>query len=82
MIIDRLGEASPLLGEMLEVLGATVEDGKLVIPADIRITQDGLEVCVKAHYSRFHHGKWKAPIVDRDRAIAAGREVAEDGSII
>lgn len=83
MLIERMGEATPLLDEMLEALGARVEDGKLVIPTHaIRETPDGIEVNVRHHYSRFHHGKWKSPIIDRDRAIAAGRPVAEDGSII
>lgn len=65
MIIDRLGEATPLLDEMLEVLGARVEDGKLVIPTlAIRETAHGVEVSVKNHFTRLHDGKWKTPVID------------------
>lgn len=83
MIIERMGEATPGLDEMLEVLGAKVEGDKLVIPTHaIKETPDGIEVNVQHHYSRLHQGKWKLPIIDREIALKAGRQVAEDGSII
>ena len=60
VIIERLGEATPPLEEMLDVLGARIEDGKLVIPMRaLRHTEDGIEVNVLAHYCRFHDGEWK-----------------------
>ena len=82
MIIERLGEGTPTLDEMLEVLKARVEDGKLVIPTHaIEETINGIEVNVQHRYSRFHKGKWKLPIIDHDRAVAAGHPVEEDGSL-
>lgn len=61
MIIDRLGEASPCLEEMLEVLGARLEGGNLVIPMHgTRNTLDGIEVNVQHRYCRFSHGKWRS----------------------
>jgi|GEM_PF-4876339 len=60
MIIERLGECTPGLEEMLAVLGARIEGDRIVIPThDIRSTEDGLEVNVKHHYCRFHEGEWK-----------------------
>lgn len=74
MIIERMGEATPGLNEMLEVLGARVEGDKLVIPTHgIRVTDNnGIEVNVQHHYSRLHQGEWKLPLIER----------AEDGSIL
>ena len=61
MIIERLGEASPLLEEMLESLGAEIDGDKIVIPNHgIRNTEDGLEVNVRHRYCRFVEGKWIA----------------------
>lgn len=66
MIIERLGEGSPTLEEALEMLGAVVEEGKLVIPTlAIRDTPHGVEVNVQHHYSRFD-GKWKLPIIEQE----------------
>lgn len=61
MIIDRLGEASPFLEEMLVALGAELDGDKIVIPnLGIRKTEDGLEVNVRHRYCRFDEGKWLA----------------------
>ena len=61
MIIERLGECSPGLEEMLAVLDARIEGDKIVIPTHgIRKTEDGLEVNVRHHYCRFHEGEWKS----------------------
>jgi len=59
--IERFGEASPTLDEMLNALGAEVQDDKLVIPmtAPVRETQSGLEVGVKHRYCRFETHEWK-----------------------
>jgi len=63
MIIERLGEATPVLEEMLEALGAKLEGDKIVIPTHgIRKTEDGLEVNVRHHYCRCVEGKW-APLL-------------------
>ena len=81
MIIERMGEASPGLEEMLEVLGARVENGKLVIPTHIiRVAPDGdIEVNVQHRYSRLNGGKWKLPICNRDES--KDTLLQDDGSI-
>jgi len=59
MIIERLGEGTPTLEEMLEALGAEIEGDKLVIPTHgIRKTEDGVEVNVRHRYCRFDQGGW------------------------
>lgn len=59
-MIERLGEYSPGLEEMLAALDARIEGDKIVIPTHgIRPTVDGLEVNVRHHYCRFHEGEWK-----------------------
>jgi hypothetical protein len=67
VIIERLGEASSLLHEVLTMLGAKVEDGQLVIPAlAIRQTPNGVEVNVGHDYARLEHGEWKLPIIEQE----------------
>ena len=59
MIIERLGETSPSLHEMLEALGAELDGDKIVIPnLGIRKTEDGLEVNVLHRYCLFDESKW------------------------
>ena len=59
MIIERLGEASPLLHEMLEALGAEIDGDRIIIPTHgIRTTEDGVEVNVRHRYCRLDQGKW------------------------